>query len=188
MPRSQAKRLRERQGKRKEAVKGAWGRPRRGVATGRRWPVASRRLADACVAAYVGGWGGQQGAALALASRAVWMGGPVPPGGALAAPRRAARPARQGRGATVFCVAFRVVPKSSSSSAPPSPTSSGRESLLHCCAVRLCCLLLHLLLAGALLWLVVLLLLCLFWWCIKDLHLLIVLSFIIPHGSQFYCC
>jgi len=92
LPRSQAKRLRERQGKRKEAVKGAWGRPRRGVATGRRWPVASRRLADACVAAYVGGWGGQQGAALALASRAVWMGGPVPPGGPLAAPRSAARP------------------------------------------------------------------------------------------------
>jgi len=91
LPRSQAKRLRERQGKRKEAVKGAWGRPRRGVATGRRWPVASRRLADACVAAYVGGWSGQQGAALALASRAVWMGGPVPPGGPLAAPRRAAR-------------------------------------------------------------------------------------------------
>jgi len=121
LPRSQAKRLRERQGKRKEAVKGAWGRPRRGVATGRRWPVASRRLADACVAAYVGGWGGQQGAALALASRAVWMGGPVPPGGALAAPRRAARPARQGRGATVFCVAFRVVPKSSSSSALRRP-------------------------------------------------------------------
>jgi len=122
LPRSQAKRLRERQGKRKEAVKGAWGRPRRGVATGRRWPVASRRLADACVAAYVGGWSGQQGAALALASRAVWMGGPVPPGGALAAPRRAARPARQGRGATVFCVAFRVVPESSSSSAPLRPS------------------------------------------------------------------
>ena len=92
------------------AGRGAGWRP----AVARRWPVASRRT-------WVGGVGSKAMLLLSLQGSVDGWTSSSRGGPRRAAPRRAARPARQGRGATVFCVAFRVVPKSSSSSALRRP-------------------------------------------------------------------